>query len=298
MKQFLLEYFKKTDVEFIENFQISTISKIGIGSTVSYAVWPKNEMELVDLIRFLFQNEINYKIVGALSNILPKDEHHRCVLIVTTKLNGYKISDSKITAQCGAYFSKLILYAANYNLGGLESLVGIPGTVGGMVVMNAGAYGSEISDFTQCVTVFSPEDDVIRNLPCEELCFSYRKSKLKGSNFVLLNADFNFFRKEKNKIKSDLNKIIFKRKCTQPTDKKSLGSVFKRKDGIQISKLIDELGFKGFKVGGASISEKHAGFIINSGGATAQDVKIIIKTVKEKIFETYGILAEEEIEIL
>ncbi len=298
MKDFLSDYFKKTEVEFIEKFPISTISKIGIGGTVSFAVWPNTEHQLTHLSRFLYINKIPYKIVGSLSNILPRDEHLNIVLIITSKLNKFEIFGNKIEAECGVSFSKLLLEAAKSNLGGAEGLIGIPGTVGGMIFMNAGAYGLEISSFIENVTVFSPISNSEYTLSKEKLGFSYRHSNLQKSNLLLLHSELKFSKKNNCEIIEEFNKIISLRKLTQPIGSKSLGSVFKKNDNIAASQLIDSLGLKGINVGGASVSEKHAGFIINSGKATASDVRALIKLIKEKVFNSYGILLQEEIEFL
>ena len=292
------EFIKKHDVEYFESFDISRISSIGIGGRAKIAVKPNDADELVEILRFIKNNQLKYKIAGEMSNILPTDEFYDGILVLTQKIKGYSLAENILTVDCGAKLSSVISKVAKQNLGGMEELFGIPGSVGGMVYGNAGAYGKSISDFFISAKIYQPCKDRIISATHEEMEFSYRTSSIKNTDGVLLSASFLLesipYEKSKEKMKS----VISKRKSAQPYSEKSLGSVFLRSGDIPTSLMIDKLGLKGYSIGGAEISTKHAGFIINRGNATSTDVKALIAFIKEKIFSSYGVMPKEEIEYL
>lgn len=290
------DFLKKHDVEYIESFDMSRISYIGIGGIASLAVKPNDTDELVEIISFLNKNGIAYKVAGEMSNILPSDECYDGALVLTRKINKYNVAENVLTVDCGAKLSKILREISELDLGGMEELYGIPGSVGGMVYGNAGAYGKSMSDFLISASVYFPQEKKIIFMTNEEMKFSYRNSAIKNTEGVLLSARFSLIELPKDEIKKKLRDIIDMRKSTQPYGEKSLGSIFMRCPQIPTSLMIDRLGLKGLRVGGAEISKKHAGFIVNVGNATSNDVKTLISVIKEKIHTSYGIIPKEEIE--
>jgi UDP-N-acetylmuramate dehydrogenase len=298
MAQCLTDFLKEQDVEFYELFEMSKISSIGIGGKAQLFVSPNTEEKLISLIDFLVENDKKYIIVGRMTNILPCDTEYSGVLISTLKINTYNAAEMRCTVSCGTDFSKLLYSLSFMGYGGMEELFGIPGSVGGMIFGNAGAYGKSVSDFITDVTVYDPLQKTKYSLDASEMGFAYRESIVKHTRLAVLSANLTFSLKGVNEIKVRLGEIISQRKSSQPYGQKSLGSIFKRSGDIPISRLIDSLGLKGLRIGGAEISEKHAGFIVNAGGATAKDVRELIKIVKNKIFSAYGIEADEEIQFM
>ena len=292
----LLEFFKEQEIEYAEKLDVSTVSYVKIGGAAAYAAMPSSTEKLVKLVDFLIEAEIPYRLVGAMSNILPKDEDYRGVLIITTKCNGYILAENGINAECGVKLSRVIRDAARLGLCGAESLFGIPGTVGGMVYSNAGAYGVSVSDLLTRATVYSPGEKKIFVLDADDFKFSYRHSELMGTDNILLSADFAVHKDDAVKILERISAVGKKRRNTQPCDLPSLGSVFKRSGDVPISLLIDKLGLKGLSVGGAQISKKHAGFIVNTGGATEKNFLELVFLIKNRVYEEYGIMPVEEIE--
>ena len=292
----LPEFFKEQEIEYAEQFDISKISHIKIGGVATFAAMPSSLEKLINLVEFLKSENIAYKVAGGMSNLLSCNAFFNGVLIITTKCNKYTVAERILTLECGVRISKMIYTASKLSLGGMESLCGIPGTVGGMVRSNAGAYGKSVSDFLLAATLYSPDDKKIRTLTSSEMDMSYRHSRLSDSKEILLTADFLLQKCEEKEVLMRIREITEKRRASQPTDMPSLGSIFKRCADVPISLLIDKLGLKGVKIGGAQVSEKHAGFIINSGNATAVDVLSLISYLKDRIYREYGFVPEEEIE--
>ena len=298
MTRSLIDFLKKQDVEFIESFDISSVSAIGIGGVASVAVMPNDETQLINVIEFLYSNGIKFKIVGRMTNILQIEDIYNGVLILTGKMSGYSLAENIVAVKCGAVLSKILKEVSAENLGGAEELYGIPGSVGGMVYGNAGAYGKAVSDIFVSARFYCPSEKRIFHLTNSDMNFSYRSSLIKNTDYVLLSSELLFQNKQKEDVTKRIREITNLRQLSQPYGKKSLGSVFKRYSDVPISKLIDELGLKGLTVGGASVSKKHAGFIVNNGDARAGDVLRLIEIIKEKIYNAYGIVAEEEIEYM
>ena len=297
MTQCFIDFLKEQDVKFIEDLDIKQISSIGIGGRAKLAVLPNSEEKLLKTVSFLTQLGEGYKVVGNTTNILFPDTDFRDVLILTRNVNGYRIENDMFYAECGGTFSALIRKIADLGYCGFDELYGIPGSVGGMVFGNAGAYGKAMSDVTVSVRIYSPIADKITEIPLEQMVFSYRSSALKHSGEIVLSALFRTERDSAEKIRARLLSIVERRKRAQPSGK-SLGSIFKRHGNLPVSRLIDELGMKGLTVGGAVISNKHAGFIMNASEASAADVRALISEVKRGVYSQYGFIPEEEIEIL
>lgn len=291
-------FFSSNDINFLCNAPMKEYTTIRVGGLAEYMIFPDTEYKLIQALEFVHGNSTKYKIVGKMSNVLPCDGYYNGVLINTQLLNRYSHQKNTVSCQCGTLFPTLLARMSVLNLGGLESLALIPGSVGGMIASNAGAYGREISDFLISVDVYIPTISQRCVLLKDELDFKYRSSRIKNSDIVVLSAKIRFEEKSTEKISDDITKIIERRKKSQPIGKASLGSVFKRSGEFPSGYLIERCGLKGFSIGDAEISTKHAGFIVNQGNATASDVKKLISHVKNAVHSEFGIHLDEEIEYL
>ena len=299
MIEYVKEYLKANDVEYKENKKIKEFSPISIGGEAEIIVLPKNKFEFIDIIAFLENIGCRNKIVGNMSNILPCDERYTGVIVKTDNLSQVTVKGNRIRALSGVKLPYLSFIAARAALSGMEGISGIPGQLGGSIRGNAGAFGREISDLIFDCEVYSKKTGEIFSMTPSELAFGYRDSLLSKENLVLLSAELEFFPSEEKRIFLEMEKVREKRKVTQPVGEPSLGSVFKRtKDGISAAKLIDECGMRGFSIGGAKISEKHAGFIVNSSGATSKDVKALIEAASEAVEANFSVKLQREIEYL
>lgn len=207
-----------------------------------------------------------------------------------------RLDDTRIRVMAGVTMTRAAVYAANLGLSGMEFAHGIPGSVGGGVYMNAGAYGGELCQIVESVEVMDMAGNT-RRLSCEEMKFSYRHSILEEKPGIVISADFVLEHKPTEEIKAKMKELQGKRSASQPLDLPSAGSAFKRPVGGYAAALIDQAGLRGYQIGGAAISEKHAGFAVNKGGATAEDVKNLLRQVSDKVYENSGIRIEPEIRI-
>lgn len=291
-------FLKKQDVEYKCNMDISKASFMGIGGKANYAVFPDSEARLVKTVDFLSEHCIPFRVVGKMTNVLPPDANYDGVLVFTAKMSHYYVAENTVYAECGVPFSLLLNNIAEMGLGGFEELYGIPGSLGGMIYGNAGAYGKTVADALISARVYDYRKKKICTLEKDGMKFSYRTSIFKNSDMILLSAEMLFLKISDYSVKDKLRSIVARRKKEQPYGEKSLGSIFKRCGDIPVSFLIDKLGLKGFRIGGAEISKKHAGFIVNADNATSADVIGIIELIKQKVYSAYGILPKEEIEYL
>lgn len=293
----LFDFLIKKDVEYKINQPMSQYTSVRIGGRASVIAFPSTEDQLVDLVRYLFASGTRYKVIGRMTNLLPCDCEYRGVLISTKLLNRFEINGSVASAECGVPVRTLIERMAHLGLGGAEGLCGIPGTLGGAIISNAGAYGAQTADIIKNVSVYSVSHDSKENYACDELGFSYRKSVfLRSSDAVILSARLEFVPRDSAIILSELGKIRRRRALAQPIECASLGSVFKRVDDRSAAEIIDRCGLKGLRVGNAQVSLKHAGFIVNLGGATAAEYLELVSSIKRTVYEKCGIVLEEEIE--
>ncbi|MBR0324122.1 MAG: UDP-N-acetylmuramate dehydrogenase, partial [Bacteroidales bacterium] len=237
-------------------------------------------------------------ILGAGTNVLAPDAGIPGLIICLKDcLDGMEqLSENRIRVMAGVTMSRAAVFAAGLGLAGLEFAHGIPGTVGGGVYMNAGAYGGEIKGVCESVEVMDRQGN-LRRLTNAEMEFSYRHSILEDTGDIVVSADFVLTKDEPEAIKGRMKELIGKRSASQPLDLPSAGSAFKRPVGGYAAALIDQAGLKGYQVGGAAISTKHAGFAVNLGGATAEDVKTLLQEVSDKVYENSGIRIEPEIRI-
>ena len=294
----LVSFLKEEEVEFETEKNLSHTASIGVGGVAPLFVTPKSKEKFTKTLRFIIKNNIPYFLTGNMTNLLPMDSGIDKVILSTLGLDLFTLSGNEITAESGALFSRIILFAADNHLGGYEKIFGIPGTVGGMLRVNAGAFGCSASDLLVGVEVYDPLSDKIIFLKKEEICFYYRDSDLKRRGLVILKAKFRLKKASRSDIVEGINEVKRKRRETQPIAMKTLGSVFKRTDIAPASYLIDKCGLKGYSIGGISVSEKHAGFFVNNGTGTAEDFLRLCDTVKFKVSEAYGVFLSEEFEYL
>ena len=269
-----------------------------IGGEVEVMAFPKTKEELAAVLKTSALLDCKCIILGAGTNVLAPDEGlSGLVICLKDCLDGMEqLDDTHIWVMAGVTMSRAAVYAANLGLSGLEFAHGIPGTVGGGVYMNAGAYGGEICQVCTRVEVMDRQGN-IRILSAEEMEFSYRHSILEESDDIVVSADFRLTPGNPEEIKAKMKELIGKRSASQPLDLPSAGSAFKRPVGGYAAALIDQAGLRGFQVGGAAVSSKHCGFAVNLGGATAADVKELLRQVSDKVFEFSGIRLEPEVRI-
>ncbi|MBQ0101212.1 MAG: UDP-N-acetylmuramate dehydrogenase [Firmicutes bacterium] len=289
----LEDYLSSRNIKYRTDEPLSAHCSFRIGGQADFFALPADTEELEALVSFCRENLIRYRLVGRGTNLLFDDAGFRGLIISLSLLDTVRREGNEIVALCGAQLSKVCLLASNEGLSGIEKLFGIPGSVGGAVYMNAGAYGSEIKDVCTSVTVLDGEGNTVTlsNADCD---FSYRRSVFTGSGNVILSARFALTPGDPAVIRSEMDEIIAKRVEKQPLDLPSAGSAFKRPEGSYASKLIDECGLKGLTVGGAQVSPKHAGFIVNIGGATSSDVRALSALVAEKVYAETGYLLTPE----
>ncbi len=268
------------------------------GGPASLFIRPNCLEELRSVIKLLRRAEVDYFILGNGSNLLVSDKGYDGVVISLGKFADIKIEDeTKICAQAGALNSSIAMVTRDNDLAGFEFAAGIPGTIGGAMIMNAGAYGGEMKDITRQVTVLTPDADTIK-LDNSAMKFGYRTSALKGKNFVVLSAVLELQKGNKEEIAAAMQELALKRKEKQPLEYPSAGSTFKRPEGYFAGKLIEDAGLKGFGVGAAAVSEKHCGFVINKGNASSSDIYETIRRVQDIVYEKSGVKLEPEVIML
>jgi UDP-N-acetylmuramate dehydrogenase len=299
MKKDLLDFLKVNEVEYKENVETKHFSPIKIGGIADIVIYPDSESKMISALNFLSENKIYYKVIGKASNLLFPDNKIATVLIKSDKLRGFEISDDGVKFSAGESLLANARKLASLGIGGISELCGIPGSIGGLVRNNAGAFGKEIGELVKFVTVYSPAERQIIRFTNRDISFAYRSSKLKSQDFVILSAELKLpYDLSTSDVLGEIEKYKNLRRASQPIDKPSLGSVFKRPPCDFAARLIDESGLKGFSIGGAEVSKKHAGFIVNNGNATSNDFCALTNYVKQTVFERHGVQLEEEIEFL
>ena len=289
---------KMTDVEYTKDYETKKRCALGAGGVASFAALVSDEGELARLILALRSDKINFRVLGGMSNTLVADSGFFGILIFTDRLNHLDVRGNILTLGAGVKLPPLYSRLSELGISGLEELFGIPATVGGAVYQNAGAFGKEVSDIIVGVRAFDPIANEVVYLPSSELSFSYRSSIFhKNDALVILSADFKVCFADSARIRDRALSYQNKRRLSQPAAK-SLGSTFKRPVGGYAGQLIDNAGMKGVRIGGACVSEKHAGFIINIGGCTAYDYIALADLCESRVFSKFGIKLEREFEIL
>ena len=292
----LLSILKVEQVKKDEPMKIHTTFRVG--GPASYFVTPETEEEVAKVIEVCTQENVPYYIVGNGSNLLVSDQGYEGVIIqIYKQMNQVEITENEIHAQAGALLSMIANRAMEAELTGFEFAAGIPGTLGGACVMNAGAYGGEMKDVLESVTVLTGEGKIIE-LGRNELELGYRTSVIAKKGYIVLGAVLKLERGDGEKIKTYMDELKEKRVTKQPLEYPSAGSTFKRPEGYFAGKLIEDAGLRGFQVGGAQVSEKHCGFVINRDHATAADIMELMRQVQIRVKENSGVDLEPEVKRL
>lgn len=295
-QQEMMENLPEIDLKM--NELLSKHTSFQIGGAAEVMAFPKTVEQLSSVLKAARRSNVVPRILGAGTNVLAPDEGVTGLVICLKNVLGNvkRLRNGMIRAYAGATMTKLANFAAKQGLSGLEFAHGIPGTVGGGVYMNAGAYGGEISQVCTQVAVMDMGGNQ-RLLTKEEMEFSYRNSRIQRESSIVLFADFSLQPEQEAVVRQRMRELIEKRRASQPLELPSAGSAFKRPAVGYAAALIDETGLKGFRVGGAAVSEKHAGFVVNLGQATANDVKSLLKAVADRVEEEKKIRLEPEIRI-
>lgn len=269
-----------------------------IGGPADIMIIPRNEKELVEGIKICKENNINYYIMGNGSNLLVSDKGIEGVVIkISEEFGNIVVDDTTIKAESGALLTVVSKKALKNSLTGLEFASGIPGSVGGAITMNAGAYGGEMKDIVTKVRCLDSDGNIVE-YSNEEMEFRYRKSRVEEEGLVVLSVEMELEKGDYKAIEEKMRELAEKRISKQPLHLPSAGSTFKRPEGYFAGKLIDDSGLRGIRYGGAQVSEKHCGFIVNINNATSNDVKTLIRTVQKIVKDNYGVELETELKII
>lgn len=287
-----------TKGQLLKNEPMKKHTTFRIGGAADCFAVPATKEEVKEIVAVCKEMQVPYYIVGNGSNLLVSDEGYRGVIIQLYKeMSAITVDENVIRAQAGASLAKIANAALDASLTGFEFAAGIPGTVGGACVMNAGAYGGEMKDVLVEVTVLTQDGEILV-LPKEKLELGYRTSVIAKKNYIVLEAVIQLAEGKQEDIKAIMDDLREKRVSKQPLEYPSAGSTFKRPEGYFAGKLIQDAGLRGFRVGGAQVSEKHCGFVINAGDATAKDVDDLMKQVSAKVMEQFGVVLEPEVKRL
>lgn len=289
MNNFILEL-EKLNLEKIEkDISLSTLTTYKTGGIAKLVVYPNNINNLKQMLKLIHKYNIKYFILGKGSNTLFSDKEFNGVIIKLDKLNNFKIKQTEIYVESGMILSKLVQASVKNELTGLEFAIGIPGTIGGAIYMNAGAYGNNMNNIVKSVIVLN-EKFQIKEIPLEKLKFDYRYSIFQANkNLICVAANIKLEHGNHDEIASKIKENLLKRKNSQPLEYPSAGSVFRNPEGNYAGKIIEELGLKGKNIGGAEISTKHANFIINKNNASSSDILNLIKLVQKEVKDKYKI---------
>lgn len=286
------------DFSFVEfDKEMKHYTSYNTGGRVDILAKPNNVDQLVSILKTLRENKIPTTILGACTNVLVRDKGIRGAVVLTSGLIETRADKDLVICQAGVSMAKFAAYAHSLGLGGAEAVSGIPGSVGGAVYMNAGSYGVQVNDILEYSLYLDDQLNVVR-LEREDHQFGFRKSFYTDKNYIILEAGFLLKPRDKDLIKEDMKIFAAKRKASQPLEYSSCGSVFKRPPGNYAGKLIEDAGLKGYKVGGAMVSPKHAGFIVNTGDALTSDIIEIIDFVRDTVYNKYNIDLELEVRII
>ncbi|MEG2348361.1 MAG: UDP-N-acetylmuramate dehydrogenase [Clostridia bacterium] len=294
---FLEDILEKEDIKFNESMKKHTTVKIG--GLCDVLVTPTTIEQIEKLIIKLKTDNIKYYIIGNGSNLLVCDEGVNGVVIkIANKFSNIEFDDTKVTALAGCSVPRLAQEAKKEGLSGLEFACGIPGTVGGCTRMNAGCYGAEFSNIVEKV-VYLDENSNIKTISNKDINFSYRNTIFKNNpTWTIISVTLNLKKDDMNKIDERMKENSIARKLKQPLEYPNFGSVFKRPEGYFVGKLIQDAGLKGYTIGGAQVSTKHTGFIVNINSATYADVISLIKHIQKIVYEKFGVKLETEVEII
>lgn len=290
----LANFLESENIEYRQNEPMRAHTTFKIGGEADIFIIPASPAALISAVKKCTGLEIPYFILGNGSNLLVSDGGIEGAVISLAGINGISSDGEKITCGAGAMLSSVCLKALSLSLTGLEFAYGIPGTAGGALYMNAGAYGGQMADViesAECLTALGE----IKTLKKEDMRLGYRSSVFKNGGLIIISLTLALKKGDKTEIKTEMDDLLNRRKQKQPLEYPSAGSTFKRPEGYFAGALIEKNGLKGLTVGGAQVSEKHAGFVINRGGATAADVKALIGKIQKKVFENDGVMLEPEV---
>lgn len=283
------DFIEKNNIECICDSSLKKYNTYRLDIKAKYIVFPKDVMELKKIISYVIKNRIKYFVLGNGSNIVLACDYYDGVVIKLDKFNDIEIRDNIVAVGAGYSLIKLSIETINNSLAGLEFAAGIPGSVGGSVAMNAGAYNSSMADVIKEVIVLDDKQEV-RTLSNDDLNYSYRNSFLKEhTDYIVLKAIFKLEHGDKEELLKIINDRKERRMISQPLDKPSAGSVFRNPTGMYAGALIEECGLKGYSIKGAKVSEKHANFIINDGDATGYDIEKLIYYIRDKVKERFDV---------
>ena len=283
------------EAKVLANEPMASHTTFRIGGPADYFVMPETVEELRDILALCKEEGLPYFILGNGSNLLVGDKGFRGVVIQLYKnFDGLSIEGTRVTAKSGAMLIRVAKEAGKAGLTGLEFASGIPGTIGGAMVMNAGAYGGEMKDVVTAVTVLTKDGD-IKTLTGSEMNFRYRGSVVEDEGYIVLETVMELKEGNLEEIQARIDELSLQRRTKQPIEYPSAGSTFKRPEGHFAGKLIQDTNLRGYQVGGAQVSEKHCGFVINAGGATAADVMQLMQDVSDKVNAQFGVTLEPEV---
>lgn len=267
------------------------------GGPADWLAFPKNVEEVQTLVAYANDHQLPLTVLGNASNLIVRDGGIEGLTLIFTRMNKISVSGNRVTAQAGAAYIETTIAARDHSLTGLEFAAGIPGSIGGAIFMNAGAYGGETKEVVESATVLLP-DGTVKRLNNEELDFGYRHSSVQDNHGVVLDATFSLQPGDHDEIAAKMDELNARRAAKQPLDLPSCGSVFKRPTGYFAGKLIHDAGLQGYTAGGAQVSTKHAGFIVNIDHGTANDYVAVIHHVQQTVKEKFGVSLQTEVRII
>ena len=290
----LANFLESENIEYRLNEPMRAHTTFKIGGEADIFIIPASPAALISAVKKCAELEIPYFILGNGSNLLVSDGGIEGAVISLAGINGISAKGEKITCGAGAMLSSVCLKALSLSLTGIEFAYGIPGTAGGALYMNAGAYGGQMADVIESAECLTASGE-IKTLKKEDMRLGYRSSVFKKGGLIIISLTLALKKGDKAEIKAEMDDLLNRRKQKQPLEYPSAGSTFKRPEGYFAGALIEKNGLKGLTVGGAQVSEKHAGFVINRGGATAADVKALIGKIQKTVFENDGVMLEPEV---
>ncbi len=291
-----LKFINEEDVKIDEPMKKHISFKVG--GPADILVRPRTEEQLSKVLKYINENNLPYLVIGNGSNLLVKDGGIRGVVIeFGDNFNQFSIEGNIIKAQAGTLLSVIGKAALRESLTGFECISGIPGSLGGALAMNAGAYGGEIKTSVKSVRAMTPQGEIVE-FTNEQMEFGYRRSVLTNTDYIVLSAELELQKGNYDEIKDFMADLTNRRTSKQPLNLPSAGSTFKRPEGHFAGKLIEDCGLRGLSLRGAQVSEKHCGFVVNSGGATAKDILDLMYAIKSTVLNKYGVMLEEEVKIL
>ena len=282
-------FFDKLGIEYQTNASLKKYNTYKIEATCDYLVFPKDETELISVLKQIKDTNLRYLVLGNGSNIILSKDHYNSIIIKLDKLNEATYNGNLVTVGAGYSLIKLAVETIERGLSGLEFAAGIPGCVGASTAMNAGAYNSDMASVVKDIRVLTPELE-IKTMNKDELAFEYRDSFLKkNKEYLVLSTTFELTTGDVDTMKNLITERRMKRMTSQPLNMPSAGSVFRNPEGMYAGELIEKSNLKGYTIGGAQVSEKHANFIVNNGRATGKDIVDLINKIQKEIKEKYNV---------